>query len=111
MRAAVPTGDFRRVSARRPCSSPIARPPQGGSRVGDRRQVRNTVACYNFELLLGRQRTSKRRALVQVSEVYEGTSAVACPRESLREARSTAHPSAEISFRICVRFVTVCEES
>ena len=104
-------GDFRRVSAR-PCSSPIARPPQGGSRVGDRRQVRNTVACYNFELLLGRQRTSKRDALVQVSEVYEGTSAVACPRESLREARSTAHPSAEIQFpNLRAVFVTVCEES
>ena len=90
-------GDFRRVLAR-PCSSPIARTQQGRSRVGERRQVRNTVACYNFELLLGRQRTSKRRALVQVSEVYEGTSAVACPREALREARSTAHPSAEMLF-------------
>jgi len=90
----------------RPCSSPIARPPQGGSRVGDRRQVCDTVACYNFELLLGRQRTSKRDALVQVSELYEGTSAVACPREAM----STAHPSASERRNRTVTnlFATVC---
>ena len=54
---------------------------EAGAGVGDRRQVQDTlnsaIMGNDAELRRGRQGTSKRDALLQVSEMHEGTGPVA----------------------------------
>jgi hypothetical protein len=95
MLVAVPTGDFR-----------------GGSGVGDRRPVRDTVACCDLELLLGRQDTSKRDAFLQVPEMHEGTGPIACRlhawvARAMGMARATSHDW-PLSMRRLLETVTLC---
>ena len=56
---------------------PSCKAVEAGAGVGGRRQVHDAIMGNDAELRRGRQGTSKRDALLQVSEMHEGTGPVA----------------------------------